>query len=76
MQHFDDLSSRRRLCPDLAFFQSATAHPCMDDEQRVNCLRKRVEQSVLKYQDISKNRMGITIANVSLLPHIPSPFCQ
>ncbi|ELT98550.1 hypothetical protein CAPTEDRAFT_92856, partial [Capitella teleta] len=58
----------RRLCPDLAFFQSATPHPCVDvikNERRLNSLRKRVEQSTLRSQIISKNRLGITTADVS-----------
>lgn len=58
----------RRLCPDLAFFQSATPFPC---EELVNpsfgmeTLKTRVEQTVLKSQNVSKNRHGITTADVS-----------
>ncbi len=58
----------RRLCPDLSFFQSATNFPCkvlVSPEQNFNSLRKRVEHSVLKSENVTKNRLGITLADVS-----------
>ncbi|XP_074655059.1 TBC1 domain family member 13-like isoform X1 [Tubulanus polymorphus] len=53
----------RRLCPDLSFFQQASDYPCKelnDHTARVETLQKRVENSVLKSETVSRNRHGIT----------------
>ncbi|XP_064616309.1 TBC1 domain family member 13-like [Liolophura sinensis] len=53
----------RRLCPDLSFFQTATDYPCEEMVtlgNRVETLRKRVEQGVLKAETVARNRLGIT----------------
>ena len=58
----------RRLCPDLSFFQSATKYPNLElvsSSAEITTLRKRVEQSVLKAQNVSRNRSGITVTDVS-----------
>lgn len=60
----------RRLYPGLGFFQSATDYPCKaltTTADGVETLRKRVEKSVLKAQDVSKSRLGVTTADVSVL---------
>jgi len=57
----------RRLCPGLAFFQNATLHTLdvLDAAAGTyETLRVRVERSVLKSQNISRNRLGFTAANV------------
>ncbi|KAK2150904.1 hypothetical protein LSH36_383g01005 [Paralvinella palmiformis] len=56
----------RRLCPDLSFFQSATPYPCkelVNSDLMIETLRRRVEQTVLKSQNVCKNRSGITITD-------------
>ncbi|XP_013390968.2 TBC1 domain family member 13-like [Lingula anatina] len=55
----------RRLCPDFVFFQRATEYPCKELTQTsgVETLRKRVEQTALKAETVSKNRLGITLSN-------------
>ena len=55
----------RRLCPDLFFFQKATEFPCEEiknsaNKQMYQSLRERVNKAMLKADEISKNRMGIT----------------
>ena len=57
----------RRLCPGLAFFQNATPHTLdvlNDAAGTFETLRVRVERSVLKSQNVSRNRLGVTAANV------------
>ena len=59
----------RRLYPGLGFFQIATDHPCIaltTLADGVETLRKRVEKSVLKAQNVSKNRLGVTATDVSV----------
>ena len=61
-------SSFRRLYPDLSFFQVASNYPCRELVGAVSGfenLRRRVEHSVLKSQNVGRNRLGITIADVS-----------
>ncbi|CAK8674692.1 TBC1 domain family member 13-like [Clavelina lepadiformis] len=53
----------RRLCPDIAFFQNATAYPCeplVSPTSRLENLRKRVERSVLSSQNLTRKRLGIS----------------
>ncbi|KAK2182842.1 hypothetical protein NP493_334g03025 [Ridgeia piscesae] len=55
-----------RLYPDLSFFQSASSYPCRELVGAVSGfenLRRRVEHSVLKSQNVGRNRLGITIAD-------------
>ena len=62
------LSACRRLCPGLAFFQNATPHTLdvlNEAAGTFETLRVRVERSVLKSQSVSRNRLGITTANVT-----------
>ncbi|XP_035225794.1 TBC1 domain family member 13-like [Stegodyphus dumicola] len=56
----------RRLCPDISFFQQATDYPCESivGKKDVESLRDRVEQTVLRSANVTRNRLGIT--NVSL----------
>lgn len=56
----------RRLCPDISFFQQPTEYPCaaIAGRQDVESLRHRVEQTVLRSANVTRNRLGIT--NVSL----------
>lgn len=56
----------RRLCPDISFFQQPTDYPCksMVGKKDVESLRDRVEQTVLRSANVTRNRLGIT--NVSL----------
>uniref|UniRef100_A0A2L2YG29 TBC1 domain family member 13 n=1 Tax=Parasteatoda tepidariorum TaxID=114398 RepID=A0A2L2YG29_PARTP len=56
----------RRLCPDISFFQQPTDYPCQAIVGRkdVESLRDRVQQTVLRSANVTRNRMGIT--NVSL----------
>ncbi|XP_070550230.1 TBC1 domain family member 13-like isoform X2 [Ptychodera flava] len=53
----------RRLLPEIALFQRATAYPCLpiiNAESCVETLRKRVEYTVLNSGDVGKNWLGIT----------------
>lgn len=53
----------RRLCPDLFFFQRPTEYPCeemVNASNKVETLRKRVEQCVLQSETVSRNWLGIT----------------
>lgn len=55
----------RRLCPDLFFFQKATEFPCEEisdsaNKEKYQSLRERASSAMLKANEISKNRMGIT----------------
>ncbi|KAH3794002.1 hypothetical protein DPMN_147531 [Dreissena polymorpha] len=52
----------RRLCPDFNFFQCASKHPCsrLCGKNSFETLRKRVEQTVLQSESVSRNRLGIT----------------
>lgn len=57
----------RRLCPDMFFFQKATEFPCEEIKNSANgeiyqSLRERVYQAQLKADEVSKNRMGITVS--------------
>ncbi|GFY63049.1 TBC1 domain family member 13 [Trichonephila inaurata madagascariensis] len=56
----------RRLCPDISFFQQPTEYPCtaIVGNQEVESLRDRVQQTVLRSANVTRNRLGIT--NVSL----------
>ncbi|KAG8193385.1 hypothetical protein JTE90_012187 [Oedothorax gibbosus] len=56
----------RRLCPDISFFQQPTDYPCKATVGRkeVESLRDRVEQTVLRSANVTRNRLGIT--NISL----------
>ena len=70
MVRYGILMFYRRLCPDLSFFQSATPHPCkvlVSPEKSFENLRKRVEHTVLKSENVTKNRLGITLADVSII---------
>ncbi|XP_071948910.1 TBC1 domain family member 13-like [Antedon mediterranea] len=62
----------RRLLPDLGFFQRATKFPFKDvvDSSSDITLRKRVEQSIIKAEDVAKNRLGIT--NVKAKTKLPT----
>jgi hypothetical protein len=58
----------RRLCPDLFFFQKATEFPCEEiknasSDGRYESLRKRIATIQLRADQVSKNRLGITIFN-------------
>ena len=58
----------RRLYPGLGFFQAATEFPCealTDQSDGIETLRGRIKKTVLKAQDVSKNRLGVTTADVS-----------
>ena len=58
----------RRLYPDLSFFQMATAFPCVelaDPRSDIESLRCRVARSVIRSQNVAKNRSGMAIADVS-----------
>lgn len=57
----------RRLCPDIFFFQKATEFPCEEiknsgQAEIYQSLRERVYQAQLKADEVSKNRMGITVS--------------
>ncbi|GIY76195.1 TBC1 domain family member 13 [Caerostris darwini] len=56
----------RRLCPDISFFQQPTDYPCqiIIGRKEVESLRDRVQQTVLRSANVTRNRSGIT--NVSL----------
>ncbi|XP_041986626.1 TBC1 domain family member 13 [Aricia agestis] len=51
----------RRLCPDIAFFQTATEFPCpvIVNSNGVKRLHKRVEQSVLNYSTLERRGLGV-----------------
>ncbi|KAJ0183732.1 hypothetical protein K1T71_000155 [Dendrolimus kikuchii] len=51
----------RRLCPDIAFFQTATEFPCEEiiNSNGVKRLHKRVEQSVLKFSTLERRGLGV-----------------
>lgn len=57
---------RRRLCPDMCFFQRATDHPCerITQDPGVQSLRERVQRTMLHSANVTRSRMGIT--NVSV----------
>ncbi|KAK3587193.1 hypothetical protein CHS0354_016889 [Potamilus streckersoni] len=60
----------RRLCPDLNFFQKATEFPSIDlvcGNNKVDTLRKRVEQCVLRSETVATNRLGISNMRTSRL---------
>lgn len=53
----------RRLCPDISFFQNATAYPCCEmvsPDSKVETLRKRVERGVLTAHNMTRQRLGIS----------------
>lgn len=69
----------RRLCPDLFFFQKSSEFPCeiinefkdIENTEKYQSLRERVNNAQLEADNISRNRMGITnIKNVSKKPQI------
>ncbi|XP_033096948.1 TBC1 domain family member 13-like [Anneissia japonica] len=63
----------RRLLPDLGFFQRPTKYPFNEAVNSLSenvTLRKRVEQSIIKAEDVAKNRLGIT--NVKKKTKLPT----
>nr|CAB3266825.1 TBC1 domain family member 13 [Phallusia mammillata] len=53
----------RRLCPDISFFQNATAYPCKMlhlESSKVESLRKRIERTGLNSQSLTRKKMGIS----------------
>ncbi len=50
----------RRLCPDIAFFSQATAHPNPDvSSGKFERLHQRVQQTRLNAQDIQRKGLGM-----------------